>query len=531
MKSIFLSYLPWILPPLIGAAIGYITNAIAIAMLFRPYTQKRLLGLKIPMTPGIIPRQRYELSGSIGRLVSRELLTEDALRGQIGSESFSSEMEKAVHSFVMTLSTTPLREIKEVLSLKKMVPVENKSVTLSVIMEIINSFLSSEGLFAVIDKFLDKGITYAGGKTLNDLARSFPGLLENGAALIFSEGSKKNAASFLRRLVEEGIYNNVKLSSFIRPDNTEKIISFIFKLYDLGFPKFIEWLREPNIKKELELRGRFILEDILEKLNKVQRFFLSVGQYDKTLEENMGAIINDVIEQFKNAGTDSRNKEKLHAVILSFLERISLLSLGEVAAAWEGNFTEDVEAAAGYVSSLIFTSGMRTRFVRNIKLFIERKGSYTLEYILNSWTGITLNTVKEKISVFLQSTLPGRKETALKESYVIKTLLPEIFNALTDDGKGSLQEILNLDNELLEKISKSTSVILLDLIDSKIPEILTSVDIRTLVVKKIDSLEIEKVEELILEVVKKQLRWINLFGALLGSLIGGAQIILNLYAR
>jgi len=39
----------------------------------------------------------------------------------------------------------------------------------------------------------------------------------------------------------------------------------------------------------------------------------------------------------------------------------------------------------------------------------------------------------------------------------------------------------------------------------------------------------EKVEKLILDIVRKQLKWINLFGALLGSVIGGAQLLLNVF--
>ena len=38
-----LAILPWILPPLLGAIIGYVTNRIAIKMLFRPLNPKRFL--------------------------------------------------------------------------------------------------------------------------------------------------------------------------------------------------------------------------------------------------------------------------------------------------------------------------------------------------------------------------------------------------------------------------------------------------------------------------------------------------------
>ena len=77
--QVFLSVLPWILPVVLGAVIGYITNAIAIKMLFRPLSEKRFLGIRIPFTPGIIPKQRYQLSDNIGEMVSNELITEEAL--------------------------------------------------------------------------------------------------------------------------------------------------------------------------------------------------------------------------------------------------------------------------------------------------------------------------------------------------------------------------------------------------------------------------------------------------------------------
>ena len=45
----------YIIPPLVGGVIGYVTNDIAIRMLFRPHTAKHIMGWRIPFTPGIIP--------------------------------------------------------------------------------------------------------------------------------------------------------------------------------------------------------------------------------------------------------------------------------------------------------------------------------------------------------------------------------------------------------------------------------------------------------------------------------------------
>ena len=46
--------LVWVVPILWGALIGYFTNALAIRMLFRPLARKYLLGIPLPLTPGII---------------------------------------------------------------------------------------------------------------------------------------------------------------------------------------------------------------------------------------------------------------------------------------------------------------------------------------------------------------------------------------------------------------------------------------------------------------------------------------------
>ena len=40
-----------IIPVFVGAIIGYITNWLAIKMLFRPHGEKKIFGIKLPFTP------------------------------------------------------------------------------------------------------------------------------------------------------------------------------------------------------------------------------------------------------------------------------------------------------------------------------------------------------------------------------------------------------------------------------------------------------------------------------------------------
>lgn len=67
-----MNWLAWLVFPLIGACIGYLTNWVAIKMLFHP--RQRRFGMQ-----GLIPRRQQELAGNIGRVVGADIVHMDKL--------------------------------------------------------------------------------------------------------------------------------------------------------------------------------------------------------------------------------------------------------------------------------------------------------------------------------------------------------------------------------------------------------------------------------------------------------------------
>lgn len=65
--------------PLIGAVIGYFTNFIAVKMLFRPLHEVKIGNVRLPFTPGIIPRGKERLAKALGVAVGENLLTKEDL--------------------------------------------------------------------------------------------------------------------------------------------------------------------------------------------------------------------------------------------------------------------------------------------------------------------------------------------------------------------------------------------------------------------------------------------------------------------
>lgn len=74
-----MEYLHLLAGPVVGAIIGYCTNHIAVKMMFKPLEPVYLFGKQLPLTPGIIPKNKKRIARALGRAVSESLLTEKDL--------------------------------------------------------------------------------------------------------------------------------------------------------------------------------------------------------------------------------------------------------------------------------------------------------------------------------------------------------------------------------------------------------------------------------------------------------------------
>ena len=94
-----------IIRPLIGAGIGYVTNWIAVKMLFRPLKEYRIGKLKIPFTPGIIPKNKSRIAESIGLVINDNLLTEETLRENLLSDEIKLEIRDKITNYLNSISS------------------------------------------------------------------------------------------------------------------------------------------------------------------------------------------------------------------------------------------------------------------------------------------------------------------------------------------------------------------------------------------------------------------------------------------
>lgn len=77
--------------PFIGALIGWLTNYLAVRMLFRPLRPVRIPLIHLTVQ-GLIPRRKVELSRSIGEIVQRELVTPEDIVGLLAPSGAGDDM-------------------------------------------------------------------------------------------------------------------------------------------------------------------------------------------------------------------------------------------------------------------------------------------------------------------------------------------------------------------------------------------------------------------------------------------------------
>ena len=92
--------------PIVGAFIGWMTNKIALWMLFHPH---RITGPKWFTLQGLIPRRKDELARAISKTVTDNLLTEEDLNGMVRDVDLRRYLREVTDSMIESRLTGTIR--------------------------------------------------------------------------------------------------------------------------------------------------------------------------------------------------------------------------------------------------------------------------------------------------------------------------------------------------------------------------------------------------------------------------------------
>ncbi len=105
--------LHYLMPVLVGGVIGYLTNFIAIKMLFHPYKPWKIGKFTVPMTPGVIPRRKRAISHAVGQAIENDLISRDDLKDLLISDGAKNAVVQGIVHALLDEDTAIEIRLKE----------------------------------------------------------------------------------------------------------------------------------------------------------------------------------------------------------------------------------------------------------------------------------------------------------------------------------------------------------------------------------------------------------------------------------
>lgn len=219
--------LSYIIAPLLGGVIGYITNDIAIRMLFRPHKAKYVFGIHIPFTPGIIPKEKGRIAEAVGGVISENLMNKEVLEKYLLSEDMVGKVRSAVKEFISTQQRndeTVVQFLGHYLSKEEIDTFAqniNQSITKQTYEKLADSSVGEKVAHIAIDHVAQK-LTIDGAQELLSGISGALGGLGGMAAGLFGGNIVAKFLGMLREPAEHFLAKNI--NTMLR-DNGEEIVS------------------------------------------------------------------------------------------------------------------------------------------------------------------------------------------------------------------------------------------------------------------------------------------------------------------
>ena len=520
-----LAVLPWILPPLLGAIIGYVTNRIAIKMLFRPLNPKRLFGVRVPLTPGVIPRNRYDLARTIARMVSEQLLSPNALRQQLENPEFRRDLTAWIRDRRHALMQTPLGRPQGANGHSVNENGSEQPPLDAILEEMLAAFLASPQCARMVQSLAGRVARDVGGKRVSDItsAEQLTDFVhENVLPALRNPELSNTASGLVSNWIRDQLNQNRRMREYLTPDNLEAVQGLIRNNLPTATWLVFNWMRQPDMSEKLVQIGRDWVEDTVRSQSMLTRAILSISGKKEEAIRDMPNIISRLIDEAERSLSAPDMQELIAEAVGITIERISgrrikwLIGSNEETIYWMAD-----RATRGAFTALSETSKDSVREAAS--RFYEKNSSATLGEMAERTLGVNTAVVSEMTASVMLNYLTD-PETPGKITGLARSIGD---NGGGEDGAVTLGELIPLSEEAGERLDQYLSDQVIGFLSDQLPELSRIIDVETLVTNRIDSFDVRDVEKLVMSISGKHLRWINWFGAGLGAMIGLIQLGIN----
>ncbi len=420
-----------LLLPIIGAFIGYFTNYIAIKMLFLPKKPYFIFGIRIPFTPGLIPKKRTELINKIANVVSSKIVNKKDIIKYI--------YKKRNRAFLYQFSTKLFDSIlsKKISSLN----------------------INYDKIETTLTKFLENNLKELAKEHLKNFKIDIDYITYN---------------AFLT------IDKNKKIEEYLSKEQKEQIEIFIKSLTDKSLIKLTDTMDSQETKQLIKIKIKKALEKYSDDSNILMASI--IGMISPLIEDSE-TIPNIIIEELKSVLTDDTIKEKTADSVIKSVKQEIL------------NRNPDYVLEKLNLGSLENIRKLLTKKLDELATNLSFN-----DKIINS----TIDNIdKEKLAKNIISLI---KKAADSYTFydILKITKPDIVDKLPSMAVNNLLFVLKKESDMIFNF-----------------------DISKIAKEKLEKFDISEIEDVVLNISKDQFKYINIFGGILGFVIGSIEVLIR----
>lgn len=459
--------------PLVAGVVGYVTNKIAIKMLFRPYEPKwYTLGWQ-----GIVPKTRPKLAVKISEIVGQKLLAHDDFLYALENNDIKAKIHNIIAEKLKTLNAKDIHALIRLSSLEDKI-IDNK--------EVINNILNNAAV-SVVDIFLNKKID------INSFREPVFQLIKNfNLEKAIDEQLEKTINSFLS---EDKTLQDILPQDILKRKNdlveylTITIMANIRRLGKNDMVKAVLAQKVVNFKDSMlsSASGMDILKAGFINL------FLSNEKIEQIVENELPHITEDL-------STNPVIYKNIYKTIEDEIDNLLKKPVNEVM------------VKLGFSDNHDIVLYIKSHFVTNTNI-LDKVSALILDK-LYQYSNLTIKEILMLLNIDIYKFIKIDVMDILNaENYkLVKSNMINKFTAFISNNYNKIADVIT---ELAVKLIKSN-----------LKYALNAVNIEKIVKDKINALPLPEVENILFSFMKEHFKWINILGFFIGFVIGLVQALM-----
>jgi uncharacterized membrane protein YheB (UPF0754 family) len=490
-------------------------------MLFRPRRAIKLWGMTI-WPQGMIPRHRERLAQTIGNAVGNELVSQETVvHALFDKDFFRRKVEGFVDTYTKDLLATAYPSFIEALPAGARTPVLDAISTLQYrITDYITDLLKSEETAASLNAFVDRRVNELLARRLSDTVseetfEQLLGFVENRfRGLVNEPGFEAKVRDFIGARLDELAESQATLAEMFTPDT----VALIKERLDEQVPPLAQHLAGIATSQTTRARiGALIkreVDDYYQQLSFFKRIFVSRVKIHTEVDEMVNNTLPRRVEEFLHGEAFEQEAEKfLDTTIDEVLSRPINEIIGQLEPDKLGLIKDQI---TDRILTLARSHELATTVSAYLTDALERLRPHTLRALLQHLNPDSAPRLKSFLSKGLLQVL-ARDETARTINHILSSQVERLLVAPIGRLSDHVPEnsVRRASAALTERITMSAR--------ERLPAAIAEFDIGNIVRQKVAGYPVEKLEELVLSVAQQHLKTIELFGAVIGFVIGIAQ--------